>query len=111
MALAHPADPGKVFTSDTHRRIVGHLPLPDDDPIEVEALGVRLGADLRNLVIRSVDDLKEVLSELEAEGLAKHLAAGWKMTKEGFEALTAPLPEEPEGEPAPAMLTGLGELG
>jgi hypothetical protein len=34
----YPPDLGGAFASDAHRRVMAHLPNPDDDPITVEDL-------------------------------------------------------------------------
>ncbi len=103
--MAYLADPGGVFASDTHRRVLAHLPLPDADPMVVyddsssdvrtlrrSSLWHRLQPDVGT----SFDDpaeVADVLADLEAEGFCSQTKAGWKMTKKGLEALNAPVPE------------------
>lgn len=93
MMAAYRSDPGGVFDSDTHRRVLAHLPLPADAPTSVVDLAHRIGPDAVHHKISSIEELVDVLKELEADGYAV-LGDGWKMTDDGFDALTAPLPED-----------------
>ena len=90
--MGYQADPGGVFESDTHRRTLGHLPLPSDDATGVDGLVVRMRPD----AFTDLDESSagEVLADLEADGYAAQSAAGWKQTKKGYEALTPPAPSE-----------------
>jgi hypothetical protein len=109
-------DPGGIFASDTHRRVLGHLPLPDADALALQgpggpkahrhSLGHRISGDAHH-ELQTVEDLEAVLHELEADGLASQLKSGWRMTKAGLDALNAPLPQEPAGPASPALLQGL----
>lgn len=100
--MAYHADPGGVFESDAHRRVLGHLPLPGDDPIALYdpdaerpsrvSLFHRMVPDVGTDFADS-DELAEVLADLEADGYAASTAAGWKQTKKGHDALKAPVPE------------------
>lgn len=82
-------DPGGVFASDAHRRVMANLPNPDDDPLSIdELLAGRVAAD--DFLDVDADELSEILKDLEADGDAKKLKDGWKNTKSGFEALTGP---------------------
>lgn len=90
--MTYPADPGGIFASDAHRRIMAHLPNPDDQPITVEDLILeRINRDVHTLAFfQSADEIAEILEDLKADGHAKHLKAGWINTESGFDALTGP---------------------
>lgn len=93
--MSHHADPGGVFTSDVHRRVLGHL---TDEALSVEDLAVRLDPDDHTpFGVGDDDDLVDVLEDLEADGHASRSQAGWKQTKKGLEALGAPVPVGGEG--------------
>jgi hypothetical protein len=109
--VSYASDPGGVFESDAHRRVLGHL--SSEEPFELQALGHRISDD-RFHGIAHVDDLDEVLKDLEADGYANSTAKGWKLTKKGLDALQAPAVEDASAAPAPAPLGGLevnGEVG
>ena len=91
-------DPGGNFASDGHRRVMAHLPNPDDDPIsEYDLVAERINADPHALAhFDSVEDVLEVLKDLEADGHAKQLKDGWKNTPSGFDVLTGPPNEDAE---------------
>jgi hypothetical protein len=103
--VTYSADPGGRFASDAHRRVMAHLPNPDDDPITVEDLiRLRINRDPHTLAhFTSADEVSAVLSDLEADGHAKHLKAGWKNTADGFDLLTGP-PDERAMADAPATI-------
>lgn len=85
--MAYPPDPGAVFASDVHRRVMANVPNPDDEPLTVDALlGERVALD-DHLDIDE-DELVEVLKDLEADGHVKQTKVGWKNTPSGFDALT-----------------------
>jgi hypothetical protein len=90
--MSYSPDPGGIFASDAHRRVMAHLPNPDDDPISLEDLIVqRINHDPHTLAhFESANEVVDVLQDLEADGYAKELKAGWKNTAEGFDALTGP---------------------
>jgi hypothetical protein len=90
--LSYAADPGGVFASDAHRRVMAHLPNPGDDPVSVEDLiGERINNDPHTLAhFDASDEVAEVLADLEADGYAKKLKNGWRNTPDGFDALTGP---------------------
>jgi hypothetical protein len=98
-------DPGGKFASDAHRRVMAHLPNPDDDPVSVEALIVdRINQDPHTLAhFESADEVAAILDDLEADGYAKQLKDGWKNTADGFEVLTGP-PGETAVAEAPATI-------
>jgi hypothetical protein len=87
----YPPDPGGVFASDYHRRVAAHLPVPDDDPVEVEDLLERLDEDVYT-PIDALDRvaLEAVLTELAASKDAKELKAGWRLAAAGLAKLTGP---------------------
>lgn len=113
------ADPGGVFDSDTHRRVLGHLPLPGTDPMptrgpagrkaHTRSLGHRLSADAHHR-IQTVDELEEVLKDLEADGYAGQTKAGWKMTKAGLDKLNGPNANEPDPDAEPEGPAPIGGL-
>ena len=105
MDVSYSADPGSVFASDAHRRVMAHLPNPDDDPISVEDLIVeRINKDPHTLAhFKTADELVEVLKDLASEGHAKQLKDGWKNTADGFAALTGP-PAETDAAHVPAVI-------
>ncbi len=82
-------DPGGVFDSDVHRRVLGHVPL--DEHMSTEDLYNRLAPDEHTPV--GFDELPEVLKDLEAEGFASMAKDGWKVTKRGLDQLNAPVKE------------------
>lgn len=101
--MSYAPDPGGVFASDTHRRVLAHL---HDEPQELNALGHRISGDAHH-GLETVDELADVLADLEADGYAHETKAGWKMTGEGLDALNAPLPNAPSGPAKPAIISGL----
>lgn len=119
--MSYRADPGGIFASDTHRRVLAHLPVPGDGPMVVNSTEMLRPRELRRVSLahrissdahhglQHVDELAEVLADLEADGHAEQSKDGWKMTRAGFDALTGPIAEEPEGPVTPAVLGGLGE--
>lgn len=100
-------DPGGVFESDTHRRVLAHVPLPSDEPSALHPLGVRISPDQHH-ELSHVDELEAVLGDLEASGYLCLEDGAYCMTDAGLEALRAPAPEAPAGTPVrPALLEGL----
>lgn len=89
--MAYPADPGGVFASDAHRRVLGHLPTPDDEPTLVEALQLRMDPDQHSNFNEDPEGLEAVLGELNASGFAEGGEDGWRMTQAGLDALCAPV--------------------
>lgn len=133
MSGNYRADPGGVFASDVHRRVLAHLPSPDhldhvaqradsepgfkprlgDAPLTVDGLIARIAPDA--FVPFAVPDqhgqaVLDVLEDLEDAGYAETTADGdWAMTAGGFEALTGPNlthpdPDNPEGYIEPPPL-------
>lgn len=95
--MTYPPDPGGTFASDAHRRIMAHLPNPDDDPISVDDLILdRVNRDPHTLThFATATEVTSVLEDLEADGHAKNLKHGWRNTQTGFDALTGPPAETP----------------
>lgn len=84
--MTYLADPGDVFASDAHRRVLAHLPVPGDDPMDSGALFDRMVPDVGSDFADEAE-VGEVLKDLEADGHATELKAGWKQTKRGHDAL------------------------
>lgn len=96
-----------MFESDTHRRVLAHVPLPGDPPSELHPLGARISPD-RHHGLSHVDELEAVLGELEASGYLSCDGGCYCMTDAGLEALQAPAPDAPAGTPVtPATIAGL----
>lgn len=92
--MAHPADPGGVFASDTHRRVLAALSHPEFTWGE-DALLERVAVNENTLIdADEADELASVLADLEADGDAKKTKDGWRMTKAGRDKLSAPIAEE-----------------
>jgi hypothetical protein len=90
--MSYPPDPGEVFASDVHRRVMANVPNPDGDPLDVDGLIAERVAKDDYLDIDAAE-LAEVLADLEADGHVKKLKDGWKNTPDGFAALTGPIRE------------------
>jgi len=94
--VAHPADPGGVFASDTHRRVLAALSHPDMSWDEDELLE-RVGGNQWTLIDADEPEaLKGILSDLEKDGYVNDNRDGWKMTKAGLNKLQAPVAGEEE---------------
>jgi hypothetical protein len=106
--VSYSADPGGVFASDAHRRVMAHLPNPDQDPATVEDLITqRINQDPHTLAhFNDASQVAAVLDELEGDGHAKQLKDGWKNTPDGFKALTGP-PSDTAVPPAVSSVIGL----
>lgn len=104
----HRPDPGGIFASDTHRRVLAHLSTPDAKVgWSLPALVIRLAPDADTPIPprdeygfanigAGVEALEPILADLKAEGFARrHAGDVWQMTKKGFEALTGPIANEP----------------
>lgn len=104
------ADPGGIFASDAHRRVMANLPNPDGDPMSVEELiRDRINEDDFALAhLQSIEEVEDVLADLEADGFASESQKGWKNTKAGFEALTGPPDESTITEQESPAQIGLG---
>jgi hypothetical protein len=101
-------DPGGTFASDAHRRVMAHLPNPDDDPATIEDVIAAINTDPHTLKhFESADQVADVLRDLEADGHAKKLKDGWKNTQAGFDVLTGPPQETPSGDGVTGATLGL----
>jgi hypothetical protein len=94
--MTYAADPGGVFESDMHRRVLGHLPGPKDDVAAFHESNEpttheRVQTDQQHGL--EWEEIEDVLSDLEASGFAKQTKAGWHMTAAGLNALQAGPPE------------------
>ena len=115
--MSYAPDPGGVFASDAHRRVMAHLPNPDQDPVIVyDLVANRINPDPHTLGhFSSAHEVLDVLLELEGDGHAKKLKDGWRNTKSGFDALTGPPAENRPDSPDavlgldPAALSNGGE--
>jgi hypothetical protein len=107
-------DPGGVFDSDAHRRVLAFLRAPTDDghdpesnepahepgaPMLVEGYGWEKSLTDRTFAdasfVSSGADISKVLSDLEADGFVAEKDGGYVMTAEGFAALNGPNGNEP----------------
>lgn len=91
------ADPGGRFSSDTHRRVLGHLSYPHDEyGWTAQALLERMRPDV-GTNISTAEEMESILEDLEKEGHAQQHPGGvWQMTESGFETLTGPIANEPD---------------
>lgn len=90
-------DPGGVFASDAHRRVLAGL---SDEATPVEALVGRYADDLglpeiSDVGDSSVQEVTEVLEDLKADGYVSDAGGGWRMLKKGLDTLTGPIANEP----------------
>lgn len=105
-------DPGGVFASDTHRRVLGHLSLPSDlFGWSLHALETRIGRDDRHTQVATEADIVPVLDGLVGDGLAELVAGVYRQTAAGAAALVAPIAGEPGLDPdsslvKPALIGG-----
>lgn len=102
--MSYAPDPGGIFRSDVHRRVAGHLPLPDAaDGIGKAALFLRLGPDPHSPLPSEVA-LEQVLDDLRLDALAVETEDGyWRQTGDGTAALTGPIANEPPPLAGPAL--------
>lgn len=83
------ADPGGVFASDTHRRVLGTLSKPGLK-FELDELLRRASSDpYTEIGPDESGELSDVLKDLEADGHVSESREGWGMTKAGLEAIQA----------------------
>lgn len=86
----HPfvSDPGGVFSTDAHRRVLGYLPQPEEEATTVGLLKERIAANDKKHAGRMTDDECDgVLASLQEEGYVDSAYGALKMTQEGFDAL------------------------
>lgn len=94
-------DPGGIFATDLQRRTIAHLPLPDDEPVDLLALALRLDPDAHTPIFAAEGDaalesLRATLGELvEGGDVALIDTDTYRMTAAGFEKLTGPIANEP----------------
>lgn len=87
----YPPDPGGVFSSDVHRRVAAHLPVPGEDPASAEQILARVVEDVYTPIGEGdIVALERVLQELAVDGLAKELSQGWRLLKAGLGSLSGP---------------------
>jgi hypothetical protein len=84
---AHPFvdDPGGVFASDAHRRVLGHLPTPDEPRTSRDLLIVRINEDGQN-PLSDPGDIDNVVVDLANEDYLDN-DLGLRMTAAGYKAL------------------------
>lgn len=99
--MSYGPDPGGIFPSDVHRRVAGHLPLPDDDAISALDLLLRVDADAPTPIMAGEGEtaqtaLSEVLHTLITGAFAETVGADtYRLSPTGLEALTGPIANEP----------------
>lgn len=81
-------DPGGIFDSDAHRRVLAHLPLPSEDRTKVIPFIGRVAEDVYTDITEV--ELVSILGDLDTDEYASQDESGWKMTQEGLNALTGP---------------------
>lgn len=86
--MSFPADPGGVFESDVHRRVLGSM---SPEPMPYEKLVLRLLQDQYTPIqANNMTDLGSVLADLEGAGYAEVDGDGsWSYTEKGLDALQA----------------------
>lgn len=98
-------DPGGVFPSNEHRKVLAHLPVPSADyGWTPSQLVERMRPDVDTHFVRE-DQMLLVLEDLRASGDAEEWVhgrshQGWRQTVHGHNRLTGPIADEPP--PAPA---------
>lgn len=99
-------DPGGIFRSDTHRRVLGHLSLPGESfGWTAEALAARIAPD-QHTPVDSTSEVAPVLADLVVDGHADLLSGGvYRQTASGHMALTGPIANEPGPDPDPDLVT------
>lgn len=104
--MAYKADQGGRFHSDAHRRVLGHLALPDDGfGYTPNALFHRMADDV-GTNFADGDEIREIILDLVNEGgYAEEPEEGvFRMTTHGLETLQMGIVDEPaplgEGETA-----------
>jgi hypothetical protein len=86
----HPfvSDPGGVFATDAHRRVLGYLPTPDSEATTLALLTKRIADNDKEHAGRMAEEeFAGVLASLEEEGYVDSAHGALKMTAKGFEAL------------------------
>lgn len=87
-------DPGAVFASDDHRRVLAHMATPDEDNFSEEFTLTRVIQD--EFAPNDINEIKEVLDELIEDGYAESVDGEYTMTQLGFDKLTGADTEDEE---------------
>lgn len=88
MSDAQTADPGQVFDSDAHRRVLCVVASPDESPVGTSVLTERIQAD-EHCHVDSAEELAEYLKDLESTGdIAQTGDGAWVTTEHGWDRLT-----------------------
>lgn len=91
-------DPGGNFETDAHRRVCAHLPVPEDDPITLAELFVRIWPDQHTPIPDEVA-LALIVEDLVKLEYVEKVDNGLKQTTAGYETLCGPVEgEEPKDE-------------
>lgn len=92
MATQLPTDPGNIFESDYHRRLLAHLPKPDEDPMAVDSLFYRMLRD-EGFPEEGLEELiQTILSDLVNGDHAESAGdGGFRMTETGLNDLNGPV--------------------
>lgn len=97
-------DPGGNFTSDAHRVVLGHLPLPTDEyGYTAEALHYRIDPT----VFGGHEEVDAILAELVADDHVESINGVYRMTQAGYTELTGANANEPHPDDevvGPAMI-------
>ena len=112
------ADPGGIFASDVHRRVLASISTPEAEVgWTIPALLARLNEDPFTPIPTQPDldiaaeetAISTVLKELKTDGFVEEFAGGiFRMSVAGFEALTGPI----ANQPGPSVeITGPADLG
>lgn len=79
-------DPAGVFDSDAHRRVLGFVPVPDDDRMPEDVLLSRVHLDTQTTL--TDEAILTILTELSNDQLVSATQGGYRMTKAGFDKIT-----------------------
>lgn len=93
--MSYAADPGGIFASDAHRRVLASVPHPDQDPITFDELMGRLDQDPYVPVgTTQEEETLTLLEDLQKDGDIEKKDSGWQMTDAGSERIQAPPPSK-----------------
>lgn len=90
MTAEYAVDPGGNFQSDAHRRVCGHLPVPEDAPITLAELFVRIWPDEHTPVPDEVS-LALIVEDLVTDELVEKIDKGLRQSSSGFATLSGPI--------------------
>jgi len=91
----HRADPGQVFPTDSHRRVLAYLPQPGEDAQSTPALCERIAEDA-NVPFEDLETLRRILTDLATSGDAEEVESGyWRLAADGFDRLNGSNGDEP----------------